>query len=156
VVTLGALAVSTAVVIGAFAVIDQRAAEVLKAEPRVVPSAQKRAPPAAASRTRLRDGGSQAARGSPAAGTAPAAAANAQTVGSGAVNPSVAAPPQLDGDKKLRTKAHHHGRHGRRSARRHSEESPSPEPPSRRRRMAANPPPSFHFVESHRAPLRPG
>jgi hypothetical protein len=115
-VTLGALAVSTAVVIGAFEVIDKRAAQVLKSEPRAVPAAKNRAPSADASRTSRRE--SQAARGSPASGT------GAATVGSAASAAGVAAPqaPQQI------IPGHHRTRHARRYARRHSQEPPSPEP----------------------------
>jgi hypothetical protein len=146
-VTLGALAVSTAAVIGAFVVIDGRAAQVLKSEPRVVPAAQKRAPSADASRMSRGGGASQAARGSLGSRTEPATPRKAETVGTAAAGPRVAAPPQVprqamvgetsrppdtvrDSDTK-RTDAHHRTtRHDRQSARRPAHEPPVPEPPA--------------------------
>jgi len=126
IVTLGALAVSAAVLAGAFAVIDQRAAQVLKEGPRAVPAAQKRAPSADASRG---GGARQDHRVSSGSKTAPGAATNAQTVGSAAAASSVAAPQTMSGDtgdKRLRKETRHHAtRHERWSARRHSQEQPS-------------------------------
>jgi hypothetical protein len=133
-VTVGALAVSGAVLFSAFAVIDQRAAQVLKDGPRPVPVAQKRPASADASR---RPGASR---------SAPTARTNAQTVGA-ASGPSVAAQPASQtmtgdtGDKKLRADAHHRTRQAKRSARRQSQEQlSSQQPPSQQ--PAWQPPPS--------------
>ena len=128
VVTLGALAVSATAVIGAFTVIDQRAAQVLKDGPRTVPAVPKRTPSADASHAR---GASQQARGPAGSKIRPAAPTNAQTVGSAAAT-SGAAPPQTmtgeTGDRKLRSEARHRARHEKRAARRHSQEPPSQQP----------------------------
>jgi hypothetical protein len=125
VVTLGALAVSATAVIGAFTVIDQRAAQVLKDGPRAVPAVQKRTSSADASRA------SQQARSPAGSKNRPAAPANAQTVGSAAAT-SGAAPPQTmtgeTGDKKPRSEARQRARHEKRAARRHSQEPPSQQP----------------------------
>ena len=120
-VTLGALAVSATVVVGAFAVIDQRAAQVLVDGPRAVPAVQKRAPSADARRA------SQAARGPAGSKNRSPAPTPAQTVGSAAAASSV--PPQTvtgdTGDNKPRAEARQRARHERRSARRHSQEPAS-------------------------------
>jgi len=121
VVTFGALAVSAAVMIGAFVVIDQRAAQVLVDGPRVVPAAQKRAPSPDARRASHAGGASQAARGS--ARSAPPA----QTVGSASAS-SVTPQQTMTGDisdRKLRAEARRRAKQERRAARRHSQEAAS-------------------------------
>lgn len=122
-VTLGALGVSAAVLFSAFAVIDQRAAQVLRDGPRPVPVAHKSPSSAVASR---RAG---------AARSAPTARTNAQTVGA-APGPGVAAQPASQsmtgdtGDRKVRKETRHRtSRQERRSARRQLQEPPSSQPP---------------------------
>lgn len=118
-VTFGALAVSAAVMFGAFTVVEQRAARVLVDGQRVVPAVHKRAPAADARRA------SHAARGAAGSRNAPSAPTTAQAVGSAAAAPSTASPQTMTGDtsdRKLRAEARRRARHERRSARRHSQE----------------------------------
>lgn len=146
-VTLGALAVGAAAMIGAFAVIDQRAAQILKTEPRVVPGVQKRASSADAGSNNLRGGTSRTARGSAGSRIGPPAPTRAETIGSAAAISSVAAPSQgaqqamtgdarrvpdtvRGSDRKVRADGHDRTtRHGRASARRPAQESPPQLPP---------------------------
>ena len=130
-VTLGALALSAAVLIEAFAVVDRRATQILIAEPQAAPPAKK-STSSSANRTIRRDG-SQAAHGSD-PNSARAAPVKAETVGSAALPAGVPesnrADAALDPDKKARAHEHHR-RHAGRSVRRHSQEPGGPpQPPS--------------------------
>lgn len=126
-VTVGALAVSAAVLIEAFAVVDQRATQILLADPQAAPPAKKTT---SANHTIRRDA-SQAAHG-PGPNAASAAPVKAETVGS-AVSPTrVPESDRLDGaldhDNKLRAHERHR-RHGRSARRRSPEPGGPPQPP---------------------------
>jgi hypothetical protein len=144
-VTIGALAMSAAIAIGAFVVVDNRAAQMLQSGPRIVPAEKKAAPPVRASRTAA---GSRAA---PASASRSPAPTQVQTVGSaaGAAGPPTAsrtastraagaptvsrqantgepAPDTtLDNRNKRRTEARHGRRHGRDMARSSPEQQDS-------------------------------
>ena len=118
-VTLGALAVGAAAVVGAFVVIDDRAAQVLTSEPRAVPAGHSSAATADASRVRHRAGASRTP-GSPGSTTGQGASSQAATVGSAAATPGETAHGPKDTAEAHHRIARH--RHERRVARRLAQE----------------------------------
>jgi hypothetical protein len=131
-VTIGALAMSAAFAIGAFVVVDNRAAQMLQSWPRIVPAEKKAAPPVRASRTAA---GSRAAPASASRSPAPrqvqtvgsaAGAAGAPTVSRQANTGEPAPDTTLDNRNKRRTEARHGSRrHGRDMARSSPEQQDS-------------------------------
>jgi len=133
-VTLGALALSTAVLIGAFVVVDRRAAQVLQSESQIAPAEKKGARSAGSSRMTTPGGDHPTDRGAPASGPRSPAPTNTQTVGSAAGAGTAGPPPatpqssagettpvpdtKLDSGHRRRAEARHRGRrHGRHWAR---------------------------------------
>jgi hypothetical protein len=129
-ITLGALAVGAAAVVGAFVVIDDRAAQVLTSEPRAVPAGHSSAATADANRARHRAGASRTP-GSPGSTSGPGASSQAATVGSAAATPSETAHGTDSAEARRRIARH---RHERRVARRPAQE------PSANARAAVEPP----------------
>jgi hypothetical protein len=134
-VTFGALAVSAAAVIGAFLVVDDRAAQILQSGPRIVPVEKKTAPSTPSRHVTARGSGHQTD------GAAIASRPQSQTVGS-STSASAAGPPpaprqssvgetrpapdaMVDSQRKRGTEARHrdrgHDRHLARSPREHQD-----------------------------------
>ncbi len=130
-VTLGALAVGAAAVVGAFVVIDERAAQVLTSEPRAVPAGHGSAATADASRARHRAGASRTPN-PPGSTTGQGAPSQAATVGSAAATASETAHwPKESAEARHRIARH---RHERRIAHRPAQE------PSANARASVEPP----------------
>ncbi len=132
-VTVGALALSTAALVGAYTVVDNRATQIFNSEPRGVPSEKRSASPAHASRTTVRSGGTETARGAAASGPRTAVQTKQETVGSAAAGSAAGPPPASEqgntgetrlapeampnGQHERRAEAHHGRKHARRLAR---------------------------------------
>jgi hypothetical protein len=125
IVTISALGLSAAAMIGAFVVVDERAAQFVRSEPRIAPAAKKAAAPVGSSRTAAGSDGTPASSPRPPAQTVGSAAASARAGG-----PQTASRQARTGElapdtrSKRRTEARHGGRRHSRDLARSSPEQP--------------------------------
>lgn len=91
-VTVVAVAAGLAFAIAAFVVVDQRAVDIMRVEPRTVPAEKKSTSSAHTNRTNVRRDASQASPGAPAVTSGSAASTDKSTVGSAAAGQNATAP----------------------------------------------------------------